>query len=573
MKKRQKKQFPFSIYLMLFVIGTVIAVSIILTTSFYQVFQESLLSVAKTNTEQSIAQVSNAVENYSGTLKHNMEKIVNTVINAKTTQTIKEYTQTMVDLSEDIVSIVIYDENGKILNYQGKYVLKDEIENNLSFTQQYDENSTDYNISAPHIQNIFKETYPWVVTASQKKWSDCYDREVFITMDIRFSAMASYIDNVGIGQHGYCFITNSHKDIVYHPLQQLLYLDIKQEDSNFIDTLQTGSVINNGIIYTVSDVPNFNWRIIGVSYVSELVDAKVLTAIENIVVILIFIIMIASGLVFLLTRKITNPVRSLVKAMNEFENNAIDYKYSSVQGVKEFNQLSHSFDHMVGQIQYLMEKVKQEEVTLRKTELKALQAQINPHFLYNTLDSIQWMCEREKTQDAVRMVSALGQLFRISISKGYELIPIEKEIQHAKNYLVIQSYRYKDQFTYSFDIDPEVMPYFCNKITLQPIIENALYHGVSGNIDEGRIVIKAYKDNDSIVFSISDNGVGMTEEQVSSILHKELTDSKGIGVKNVNDRIQIYFGEEYGIVVESKLDVGTMITIRIPATKEEYYGF
>ena len=573
MKKRQKKQFPFSIYLMLFVIGTVIAVSIILTTSFYQVFQESLLSVAKTNTEQSIAQVSNAVENYSGTLKHNMEKIVNTVINAQTTQTIKEYTQTMVDLSEDIVSIVIYDENGKILNYQGKYVLKDEIENNLSFTQQYDENSTDYNISAPHIQNIFKETYPWVVTASQKKWSDCYDREVYITMDIRFSAMASYIDNVGIGQHGYCFITNSHKDIVYHPLQQLLYLDIKQEDSNFIDTLQTGSVINNGIIYTVSDVPNFNWRIIGVSYVSELVDAKVLTAIENIVVILIFIIMIASGLVFLLTRKITNPVRSLVKAMNEFENNAIDYKYSSVQGVKEFNQLSHSFDHMVGQIQYLMEKVKQEEVTLRKTELKALQAQINPHFLYNTLDSIQWMCEREKTQDVVRMVSALGQLFRISISKGYELIPIEKEIQHAKNYLVIQSYRYKDQFTYSFDIDPEVMPYFCNKITLQPIIENALYHGVSGNIDEGRIVIKAYKDNDSIVFSISDNGVGMTEEQVSSILHKELTDSKGIGVKNVNDRIQIYFGEEYGIVVESELDVGTMITIRIPATKEEYYGF
>ncbi|MEG1638205.1 MAG: sensor histidine kinase, partial [Erysipelotrichaceae bacterium] len=241
------------------------------------------------------------------------------------------------------------------------------------------------------------------------------------------------------------------------------------------------------------------------------------------------------------------------------------------QGVSEFNQLSQSFEHMVKQIQELMERVKNEEITLRKTELKALQAQINPHFLYNTLDSIQWMCERDKTKDAVRMVGALAQLFRISISKGCELIPIEKEIQHAQNYLVIQSYRYKDQFTYDFDIDPEVLTYCCHKITLQPIIENALYHGISRMVDEGRIVITARKIGNDILFSIADNGAGMSEEQVENILSKELTDSKGIGVKNVNDRIKIYFGSEYGIMVESELDVGTTIKIRIPAMREETY--
>ena len=201
-----------------------------------------------------------------------------------------------------------------------------------------------------------------------------------------------------------------------------------------------------------------------------------------------------------------------------------------------------------------------------------LRAQINPHFLYNTLDSIQWMCEEEKTEDAITMVGALAQLFRISISKGYELIPIEKEIQHAKNYLVIQSYRYKDQFIYNFDIDEEVLPYLCNKITIQPIIENALYHGISRMVDEGEISISVHKVGNDIIMKIKDNGVGMSEEQVQNILKKERTDSKGIGVKNVNDRIKIYFGNNYGIVVESELDVGTTITIKIPAVMEDRYS-
>ncbi|MEG0368098.1 MAG: histidine kinase, partial [Coprobacillus sp.] len=414
--------------------------------------------------------------------------------------------------------------------------------------------------------------YPWVVTIAQKKWASSYQKQIYVTMDIRFSSMATYIDNVGIGEHGYCFIANNQGEIVYHPLQQLIYLDLKKENMDVVNQINQGTQIIDGTIYADKEIPNFNWKVVGVSYVSELVDSRVTSAIENIGVILGVIIILSSILIFALSRALTKPVRSLVSAMSEFEKNAIDFKYSPTIGVSEFNKLTHSFEHMVVQIQDLMERVKNEEITLRKTELKALQAQINPHFLYNTLDSIQWMCEREKTEDAIRMVSALAQLFRISISKGYELIPIEKEVQHAKNYLVIQSYRYKDQFEYIFDIDEEVLPYFCHKITLQPIIENALYHGISGMIDEGKITITAKKENQDIIFTIADNGIGMTPEQVEEILRKELTDSKGIGVKNVNDRIKIYFGEEYGITVESELDVGTTITIRIPSIMEDYYG-
>ena len=139
---------------------------------------------------------------------------------------------------------------------------------------------------------------------------------------------------------------------------------------------------------------------------------------------------------------------------------------------------------MVVQIQQLMEKVREEEITLRKAELRALQAQINPHFLYNTLDAIGWLCEEERTQDAVEMVNALAKLFRISISKGHEMITVEKELEHARSYLKIEKFRYK-QFTYSFDVDEDCLKYYCNKITLQPIIENAIYHGLYRMVDEG----------------------------------------------------------------------------------------
>ena len=138
-----------------------------------------------------------------------------------------------------------------------------------------------------------------------------------------------------------------------------------------------------------------------------------------------------------------------------------------------------------------------------------MQAQINPHFLYNTLDSISWMCERGKNAEAVRMVNALARLFRISISRGHELIPIRSELQHAESYLQIQSYRYKNQFRYVFDVEEGCLDYLCNKITLQPIIENAIYHGINGLVDQGEIRVGVRFRGEDILFTVEDNGTGM----------------------------------------------------------------
>ena len=309
----------------------------------------------------------------------------------------------------------------------------------------------------------------------------------------------------------------------------------------------------------------------GVSYIDELVTGKVRDAIRILLAVIAFVVMTVFCSSLLLTRMVSHPIQSLVKAMQDFEKNAEGFSYQPVHGSREMLALSDSFGHMVSRIQDLMEKVRREEITLRKTELKALQAQINPHFLYNTLDAIGWMCEEERSGDAVEMVNALARLFRISISKGHELIPIGKEVEHARSYLMIQKFRYKNQFTYSFDIEEKCLPYLCNKITLQPIIENAIYHGINRMVDEGEICICIREDKDDILFSVSDNGVGMSREKCEEILKSEPGEQTGIGIKNVNDRIKIYFGEEYGITIESEPDEGTCVRIRMPKVEEGGY--
>ena len=298
--------------------------------------------------------------------------------------------------------------------------------------------------------------------------------------------------------------------------------------------LKEGTHIQEQAIYTVKNLENCDWKIVCVCYVDEMITEKVSSAVSRLLIVLCLVM----GAVFLLgwafSELFSAPVRQLADDMHRFEKNAENFVFEPMAGTTEITTLSNSFEHMVVKIQKLMEQVRQEEITLRKTELKALQAQI-------------------------------------SISKGHELIPIEKEVEHAKSYLKIENYRYKNKFTYSFEVEESWLSYLCNKITLQPIIENAIYHGVKQMIDEGEIWIRIFEDGEDIIFQVEDNGIGMTEEQCREILRKEPGDRTGIGIKNVNDRIKIYFGSNYGLNITSELDEGTCVTIRMPKVREEEY--
>jgi two-component system sensor histidine kinase YesM len=562
-KDKKGLTMPLASVMNLFVIGMVLAVV------FVSVFRRSVEQNAVISSEQAVVQASNTVRNYTADMEEIMDLIEESYGREKEER--DNALETLLRIRKDVIAVTSYDEEGNMVDWwTGNYRLKEKILKNLSFIQRETGREDRLLISEPHAETLLENYYPWVVSI-RKDLETGDGKKHAVVLDVRFSQIANYVDEVGIGQHGYCFIMDKKGNIVYHPQQQLIYSGLKSEQTDILTKAGDGTLVKKNVIYSIRSLDNCDWRIVGVSYIDELVTVKVRGAMQILLVMIAFVLVTVFLSSFLLTHMISHPIQSLVKAMKDFEADAEEFSYQPVHGSKEMIALSDSFGHMVGRIQDLMEKVRREEITLRKTELKALQAQINPHFLYNTLDAIGWMCEEERSKDAVEMVNALARLFRISISKGHELIPIGKEVEHARSYLMIQNFRYKNQFTYSFDIEEECLPYLCNKITLQPIIENAIYHGINRMVDEGEIRIRIYGEGDDIVFSVSDNGVGMSKEQCGSILKSEPGDQTGIGIKNVNDRIKIYFGEEYGITIESEPDEGTCVSIRMPKVEEGGY--
>ncbi|WP_294799051.1 sensor histidine kinase [uncultured Eubacterium sp.] len=542
--------------------------STLASTLFFSVsYKNSMFSSAYVTSKQSVAQADETVSNYIFSIKSKLDNLCIETDKCNDAASLQKVISTAARLEDDIYCVSVYDMQGNVLSNGNNTDenIKDGL-TDLSFDKSVYSNLKDgYAISQPHVNTLYQNKYPWVVTIAKKEYSNLFSQQVFVAIDFKFSSIAKYIDKVSIGQRGYCYIVNSKGQIIYHPQQQMLFSGLKEENTFEISELSDGIHRKKDNIYNISSLDSCNWKIVGVSFNDEITQAVKSQVVVGLIFALLFSAFMSAVIYFLLSRTVTRPVRRLVASMQKFEKQAETFEYKAdMSNVAEFQTLSTSFEHMVLMIQSLVEKVHNEEIVLRKTELKALQAQINPHFLYNTLDSIQWMCEQDNSKDAVKMVGALAKLFRISISHGNEFITISDELKHAESYLIIQSYRYKNQFTYSFDVDKSVLDCMCNKITIQPFIENAIYHGLDRMVDEGEIKIIVERRGKDIAIIVKDNGLGMTEEQCKAVLQKGRSDSKGIGVKNVDDRLKIYFGEEYGITIDSELDVGTTVTIKIP---------
>ena len=529
------------------------AVTLILSTAtFLRSYRQAIVEGARTSSSQAVSQVVGSVGNYVDNIDEIMDLVMDSMNQSP------EERNALLDALQttrsEVIAITTYDADGVLQDCWAKdHTPRQNILRNSSFDLVTAKRRGRGYVSIPHVETIFEGYYPWVVSVVRRMPEDSPRR--WISMDIRFSALAATINNVGIGQHGYCYLMDERGNMVYHPQQQLLYAGLKKEEAGRLACLGDGTYVEDTISYIDETVNESFWQM------------------TRIILIAAALILVAAVVVgFVLSRIISRPLQKLETAMEAFEQNADGFVFNSITGTREVEELSDSFLHMVGRIQRLMTAVREEEVALRKTELKALQAQINPHFLYNTLDSIAWMCERGKNADAVQMVHALARLFRISISRGHELIPIEKELQHAEAYLQIQKYRYKNQFTYHFTVDESCTQYLCNKITLQPIIENAIVHGLDLMVEDGHIEITVCPDGGDVLLKVSDDGIGMAPEQVAALLQNEPSDRTGIGIKNVNDRLRIYFGPGYGLSIDSVPDEGTTVTIRMPQVPADREG-
>ena len=550
------------------VVGVVAIILCCCIVLFLDRYRSAMVQNARTGSAQTASQVSSTVGNYLRDMNQAMDLVVRSMSEPEDSR--NELLSAFLQFRPDVVAVTSYSEEGELLDcWSLGREPREEMFQNLSFDLDTARASDGPYMSTPHVETIFESYYPWVVTMTAPLEQG--GEAAWVSLDLSFSNISNHINNVGIGQRGYCFLMDRMGNIMYHPQQQLLYAGLKSEDTAALAALEDGTYVEDTVIYAVTSVEDSSWRVVGVSFVDELVNRSVREMIGISAGLAGLVLAAALLTSWILSRMLSRPLRGLASAMERFERDADHFSYRPVRGTREVRELSQSFGHMVLRIQQLMSTVRQEEINLRKTELKALQAQINPHFLYNTLDSIAWMCERGRNADAVNMVHALARLFRISISRGHELIPIAKEIEHAESYLQIQKYRYKNQFTYEFDVDPECLDYYCNKITLQPIIENSINHGLDLLVEEGRIQVEVLQDGDDILFRVRDNGVGMSQEQVDAILEQDPEDRTGIGIRNVNDRLRIYFGAPYGLNITSELDVGTCVEIRMPKVKEGEY--
>ena len=564
--KRGRRGLPTTTILVAMVVGVVAVILCSCILLFLDRYRVAMVRSARTSTAQAVDQVSNTVGSYLQDMEQAMSQVERAM--GETPERRDELLSAFLTFRPDVAAVTSYAQTGELLEcWSLGREPREDILQNLSFDLVAAQAADGPYMTAPHVESIFEGYYPWVVTMTAPLSAG--GEAAWVSLDLSFSSISSYISNVGIGQRGYCFLMDRDGTIVYHPQQRLLYAGLKSEDTSRLAALADGAYADDTVIYALDSVADGAWRVVGVSYVDELVDQNVKEMLRLSAVMGGVILLAALLTSWLLSRLLGRPLRGLAAAMERFESDADHFTYRPVGGTREVRELSASFDHMVVRIQKLMTTVREEEVNLRKTELKALQAQINPHFLYNTLDSIAWMCEQGRSADAVNMVHALARLFRISISRGHELIPIAREIEHAESYLQIQKYRYKNRLSYEFAVDPDCLDYYCNKITLQPILENAISHGLELMVDEGCITVEICQEGEDILFRVTDNGVGMSAQQVEAIMSRSPGEQAGIGIRNVDDRLKIYFGPRYGLRITSEPDVGTCVEIRMPKVRGE----
>ena len=371
----------------------------------------------------------------------------------------------------------------------------------------------------------------------------------------------------------YCYLLDENNQLIYHPFMKAIQSDLYEEK-----TLEFVPECDNYLVKVYEDakwviekqqIGYTGWKIIVVNSLANIRAENL--SIYYMAWLMLFLVGIALIVLdILLFRNITDPVYQLMRTMKEFGKGNYQVK-ASEDGIGELKVLGEHFNRMADRLQKQMDEIRENEREKRKMEKKLLQSQINPHFLYNTLDSIIWMIQSGEYEGAEQMVSLLAKFFRTSLSQGKDMIPLEKELEHATSYLAIQNIRFKDKFEFGVHADQALLKYLCPKLSIQPLLENAIYHGMEGMFEDGEIHINVYEKEDIIHIEVADNGLGMTEEKIDYIMNNKVVSSKrgsGIGVRNVNERIKLIYGEEYGISITSELDEGTTATITIPKLEE-----
>ena len=479
---------------------------------------------------------------------------------------------------DSLVSIAVFAQSGELVSATPLATLKKSVSPQRQdwFAAAVDR-IENLHFSTPHVQNLFEDPdyrYRWVVSLSRQvelTRAGSIEGGVLL-VDMSFSGIEQICKDVELASSdGYLYLIDGDGEIIYHPRQQLIYAGLLEENNRTAAGYEDGSHAETfggaKRQVTVKTVGYTGWKLVGVVPADNIWD--------NYGQLLLFFLFVVLFSIFLLvfvnlhlSERISVPIKTLERAVKELEAGREEVDID-VSGPYEIEHLGHSIRSMVSTMRHLMDDIIEQEAQKRRSELDVLQSQINPHFLYNTLDSVVWMTENGRTDEAILMVTSLARFFRISLSRGSNIIPIADELEHARHYLTIQKMRYKNKFSAVIAAEDGVEGLYTIKLIVQPILENAIYHGMAYADGDGEITVRARRDGEDVVIEVADNGPGMPEEMVERLLDQSYaaapgTKGSGIGLRNVHQRIRLTFGEEYGLAIHSEPDAGTTVCIRLP---------
>lgn len=466
-----------------------------------------------------------------------------TLGNNNSKKSIEKMVYSILDNNKGIKNITVIGKNGSIISSDKNNDMK--ISANMMKEKWYVDaiNNSDMPVFNPvrKDEDSSMNSNSWFLSISRDIKNSKGENLGVIVFDIKYEMFERYLRSNAFGRQSDSIIIDNHGNVIY-------YRDVKCfADKKCLEKFSEKNKNKDTYLYE-TQIENTNWNLRSLANTNDLVTLKKNFS-HIVIIIFLFSLAFSSIITFIVITKILKPLIKLENHMQNFENNLREFHLSEKTGYEIQNLVEH-FNVMVEKIKYL-----------REYEIKALHSQINPHFLYNTLDTIIWMAEFEDNEKVISITKSLANYFRLSLSNGYEKIPLKDEIMHTKEYLFIQKQRYEDKLSYFFNIEDEsLLSIEVPKIIIQPIVENSIYHGIKNLSGNGIITIDVYRQNSTVNISVKDNGIGFEKA-------KQFKKSKtgGVGIKNVDKRIKFYYGKNYGVFInkDSKTE-GAEVIIKMP---------
>ncbi|MBQ6448496.1 sensor histidine kinase [Cytobacillus oceanisediminis] len=480
-----------------------------------------------------------------------------------------ETIQLIKNMKSDLVDIRIISHTGETISAQGVYWSD---RNDPFFANIRNIDEEEFVVKSPYIDMFNRNVF----SIGKKILSPSLSEPAYLIIDIDVSLLNRIVNDIKLGEKGYVYFTDRAGEVKFFPvdtshpkfIKELMNNDrlLNAEKGSFEEKVEGNHYLVN---FKRSEITG--WNIIGVTYADEL-NADINKIRQLTLVIAVGSLLVVVLISVYLTNILTNPIRDLRRTIKRFADDNLAIR-AQVKTNDEIGQLASSFNDLMNRIQWLVQKTMDDQVKIRKIEMKALQELIKPHFVYNTLDSIIGLLEQERIEEALDLIEALGMFFRTSLSHGKDIILIDAEVEHIRNYFTIQKFRFFNRFDTKVEVDEEILNYETIKLILQPLVENAIYHGVRLMKKKGLIEIRGKEKEGVVVLEVIDNGVGMSAEKVNHInnvltgVEKTEDENEYFGIRNVNERIKLTYGIEYGIYFKSKPNEGTSVTIILPIVK------